>query len=301
MIAIDSVQRTIILVKRFGLYIFVPLFLLLAYSYVSSTHQQYRATAKIALKNISAEEVAHDLHSEPLVKQALDQLNFQASYYDAESPREELYGSEVAVRLKFDGPRKTGADEAWLNLDVAGKDSYTLTNQDTTAYYSFNAPVNASFGSFMVTRRPGNKLTEASYLVHLDDPNKQLDTWSENLNIEPDDNGRSATISIVAGNPRKGAAFLNKLLQLYAGETPDRHGDLDTDKFNLVEKPEQNFESASLSPLWFYFLALVAGLAIPLGVPELKKKRKANVRWLPISLPKLLNQVQHRLAIKQVD
>ena len=228
MIAIDTVQRTIILLKKFGLYVFVPLFLLLAYSYTSSTYQQYRVTAKIALKNIPATEATGDLYSEYLVKQALDELNFQASYYDAGSPREELYGSEVAVRLKFDGPRKTGADEAWLNLDVAGKNSYTLTNQDTTAYYSFNEPVHASFGNFMVTRRPGNNNTQASYLVRLDDPDKQLDTWYKNLKVEPAGDGRSISISIVAGNSRKGAAFLNKMLKLFGGQAADRHVDMDT-------------------------------------------------------------------------
>src|SRR5579871_837601 len=123
MIAIDSVQRTIILVKKYGLYVFVPLFLLIAYCYTGSTFQQYRVSARIELKNITASEAAAGLHSEYLVKQALDELNFHASYYDAQSPRDELYGSEVAVRLKFDDARKANIHESWMNLDITGTGS----------------------------------------------------------------------------------------------------------------------------------------------------------------------------------
>jgi len=302
MIAIDTVQRTIIGVKKYGLYVFTPLFLIIAYNYTSSSYQQYRNTAKIEFKDISAAQASADLHSQYLVKQVLDELNLQASYYDQRSPREELYGNQVAVRLRFDGPHRTGTVEPWLNLDVVGKNSYTLTDEDTTAFYNFNQPVHASFGDFTVTRRPGNTSTQASYLVRLDDADQQLDAYFKNLQIDPDRDGRSLSMSIVSGNPAKGAAFLNKLLQLYGSNTSDRNGEPIAPKFTLIEKPQDNVQSITLNPLWFYFLALVAGLAIPLGIPLIRKKRSRPLPSWVFTVPKMVDHViQKGFVFRQAD
>src|SRR5258707_15723301 len=103
MIAVDTVKRIILLVNRYGLYLSVPAFLLVAYAYTSSVYPQYRVTAKIALKNAAAESAISDIRSKNLVQKALNELPFQASYYDAEAPRTEIYGDSLYARLVFAG------------------------------------------------------------------------------------------------------------------------------------------------------------------------------------------------------
>jgi hypothetical protein len=301
MIAIDAVQRTIILVKKFGLYAFVPVFLLIAYSYTNNTYKQYRVTAKISVKDISVAQAISDIHSEYLVKQTLDALPFQACYYDNGSPGTELYGSEVPVRMQFDGSRSMNAGDTWLQLEVSDDNSYSLSDQDTTAYHTFGQPVHESFGNFKMVRRPAGNHEQGTYTILLEDPSKQLETYYDNLKVAADDDN-TVTLSTISGNPRKGAAFLDKLLEIYGGKSPDRHGDLVNSKFMLVEKPQDNFESITTSPIWFYILALLAGFAIPLGIPMLKKPRRNRLPSWAFTLPKLVDHViQNGFVMKQAD
>ena len=74
MIAVDVVKRIILQVNRFGLYLSVPAFLLIAYAYTSSVYPQYRVTAKIALKNADPESAIRDIKSKLLVQKALGNL-----------------------------------------------------------------------------------------------------------------------------------------------------------------------------------------------------------------------------------
>ena len=140
MIAVDAVKRIVLLVNRFGLYLAVPVFLIIAYVYTSSIYPQYRVTAKIELKNTTAASAISDIKSKYLVQKALNQLPFQASYYDAKSPKKEVYGDSLYTRLAFAHNRYAAA-ETWLSMEVQGANSVALTRGDTSAYYEFNKSV----------------------------------------------------------------------------------------------------------------------------------------------------------------
>lgn len=268
MIAIDAVKRTIVLVKKFGLYLCVPVFLIIAYNYTSSTYSKYRVTTKIALRDANVETAASDIRSKYLVRKAVDQLPFQASYYNSDSPREEVFGNALPVRMVFDHARYTDG-EVWLNLEVTGRNSFTLTHVDTTAYHAFNKPVHEWYGNFKVVHRPGTAYSQASYIVRLDDPAKLSDQYYNNLRVETiGDDGVS--ISIVSGNAQKGIDFLNKLVQLYSGSrhSKSHHAYSASNAagaVTILENPENNVESAGVSSFWIYLMALLAGLAIPVG------------------------------------
>jgi hypothetical protein len=301
MIAIDAVQRTIILVKKFGLYAFVPLFLLIAYSHNNSIRKQYRATAKIAVKDVPVTQALNDLHSEYLVKQTLDNLPFEASFYATGSPGTELYGIEVPIRLKFKTLRSMDAGETWLRLD-AFQNTYAILDGDTTASHAYGEPVHESYGDFAVLRRPAKDFKTGAFLVRLESPSKQLGEYYGNLLVSAAGDDRTISLSITTGNAKKSTAFLYKLLKQYGGTAVDRHGDMINSKFTLVEKPENNIEPATVSPVWFYILALAAGLAIPLGVPVLKKKRQSIVPRQVYAIPKFVDQlIQNGFVFKQAD
>ncbi len=273
MIAVDAVKRIILLVNRFGLYLSIPAFLLIAYAYTSSIYPQYRITAKIALKNVTAESAISDIKSKYLVQKALNELSFQASYYDAESPKTEIYGNSLCARLVFAGYRYTNT-ETWLRLEVQGANSVTLTHGDTSAYNEFNKPVNEFYGKFKIVHNQRAEYQHASYIVRIENPVRLLERYYNSLRVKTTGDDNTITVSVLSGNPKKGADFINKLLQLYDGSQRNIASyrlasttgtGISAEKFTVLEKPENNAEEASVSPFWIYTIALLAGLFIPLS------------------------------------
>ncbi len=248
MIAIDAVKRTVLLVNRFGLYLSVPAFLLIAYAYTNSVYPQYRVTAKIALKNVVSESAVDNIKSKLLVQKALNELPFQASYYDAQSPKTEIYGDSLYTRLVFAGRHYTDT-ETWLRLEVQGAGSVTLANGDTAAYYEFNKPVNESYGKFKIVHNPGTEYQQASYIVRIENQARLLEEYYNSLRVKTTGDDNTVTVSVLSGSPKKGADFINKLLQLYDG---DHHNvsayrlastagtNISGKKFTIIEKLEKN-------------------------------------------------------------
>jgi hypothetical protein len=301
MIAIDAVKRTVVLVKKFGLYLCVPVLLIVAYSYTNSTYRQYKVTAKIAVSGIPVDSAIAGIKSKNLVRTALEQLPFQASYYDSDSPADEVFGAALPVKMVFDHPRYN-AEELWLDLELTGTNSFTLTHVDTIAYHGFNEPIHEWYGDFKVVHRPGGQYNQASYMVRLENPSKLCDQYYDNLRVESvGDDG--VIISIVAGNPQKGSSFLNKLLQLYNANkhsaSKHSYARLNGAKLTILEKPENNVESVGLGSFWIYFMALLIGLAIPLGWPLINER---GVDALPFKLPglsKIPRRGPHPVVSKQ--
>jgi hypothetical protein len=306
MIAIDAVKRTIVLVKKFGIYLCVPASLIIASNYTNSNYRQYRVTAKIAVSGIPVESAIADIKSKHLVRKTLEQLPFQASYYDANSPRDEVFGNALPVKLVFDHPRYND-DEVWLDLKLTGTNSFMLAHVDTVAYHEFNEPIREWYGTFKVVHRPGAQYRQASYTVRLDDPAKLYDQYYNNLRAETEgDDG--ATISIVSGNPQKGAYFLNKLLQLYgAGKhSASRHSytklssENTAGRITILEKPENNIESAGISSFWIYSVALLIGLLIPVGRSAINR-HGANIPWFKlVRAQNMSSPIAPRVTVKQL-
>ncbi len=309
MIAVDAVKRTILLVNRFGLYLSVPAFLLIAYAYTSSVYPQYRVTATIALKNTTAESAISDIRSKYLVQKALNELPFQASYYDTESPKKEIYGDSLYTKLVFARNRYANT-ETWLGLEVQGENSVALTHGDTSAYCEFNQPVKESYAKFKIVHNPGNQYHQASYIVRIEDPIRLLDQYYNSLRVKTADDDNTITVSVLSGNPKKGTDFINKLLQLYDGghhpvtssQMANASGTIITaKKFTMIERPENNAEMASINPFWIYTVALLAGLFIPLSRKITIGPEKYNLPSGLYNLPKLVDRINHRFAVKQME
>jgi hypothetical protein len=309
MIAVDTVKKTIFLLNRFGLYLFVPAFLLIAYAYTGSVYPQYRVTATIALKNTSAESAISEIKSKYLVQRALNELPFQASYYDAESPKKEIYGDSLNAKLVFARNRYANT-ETWLGMEVQGANSIVLTNGDTSAYLEFNNPMKESYGRFKIIHNPGDQYQQAAYIVRIEDPLRLLEQYYNSLRVKIADNDNTITVSVLSGNPKKGADFINKLLQLYDGGnhavTSPRLAStggaiIAGKKFTLIEKPENNAEEASINSFWIYAIALLAGLCIPLSREITRRPVGYMLPAGLFNLPKWAGRINHRFAVKQME
>jgi hypothetical protein len=215
-----TLKKTMILVKRFWLFLFLPVFFIIAYNHVSSLYPQYKVTAKIALKGISVTSAVDDIKSKYLIQKALGQLPFQASFYNAESPKNELYGDSVPVKFVFNDS-KTISTEKWIQLETTDYNQFALANGDTSVYHKFNEPINEAYGKFTIVRNSWYKPTDEVYLIKLSQPADLLNQYYSKLRVETAND--VITLSVSAGNPQKGADFLNKLLLAYEG---DKHKDV---------------------------------------------------------------------------
>src|ERR1700685_1743329 len=95
------VKRSLFLLSRYGPYLFIPVFLFIAYNYISSQPLLYKISAKIALKGVSRESAINDLRSKALIGKTLDQLPFQASYFYADIPKKEIYPDSSPLKMIF--------------------------------------------------------------------------------------------------------------------------------------------------------------------------------------------------------
>lgn len=307
MIAVDAVQRVIIFVKKFGSYIFVPIFLLGAFIYLNSTHPQYRVTAKIALKGVTPQSAISDLRSKSTVQKVIDQLPLQASYYDAESLREEISADSLKARLVFDRTSRVKA-ETWVRFELPGTDVFTLSYIDTTAWYEFDKHISESYGGFKVVRGAKYNHIPVSYMVRLQDPATLFNEYYHDLRFSSDDDENSVTLSIRTGTPQKGVEFLNKMISLYRGsdKADSRYAGVNgkatlSGRVKLLEKPENNVELATADPFWIYLAAIVAGLLVPLTFENAKSWRRKKPVAQIISLPKMIVRLQHGIAVRQWD
>jgi hypothetical protein len=309
MIAVDAVKRTILLVNRFGLYLAVPAFLIIAYAYTSSIYPQYRVTAKIVLKNTPAEMAISDIRSKRLVQKALNELPFQASYYNAESPKKEVYGDSLYARMAFANNHYADT-ESWLSMEVQSANSVALTHADTSAYYEFNKPVSEPYGKFKLVQNTRGENNEVSYIVRIENPTRLLEQYYNSLRVKTADDDNTLTISVLSGNPQKGADFINKLLQLYDGgnhavlatlRSNAGSAVIEAKKFSILERPETNAEDASISPFWIYIISLLAGLSIPLSRKIKAQPEKYVIPVGLFNLPKLVGRINHRFVVKQME
>ena len=214
MIAIDAVKRTIVLVKKFGPYLCVPVFLMIAYSYTSSAYSKYRVTTKIALRDANIETAPGDIRSKYLVRWALDQLPFQASYYFADIPQKEIYPDSSPVKLVVRSLNE-GAAETWISLQVRGSTQFEMARGDTSEFFKFNEPIIESYGKFTVLQNTAVKDADRLVNVKIESQATVLNRFYDNLKITRDNKGNEMTLTVLAGNAQKGASFLNTLFRLY--------------------------------------------------------------------------------------
>jgi hypothetical protein len=232
----ETTRKSFPFFKKFGIYLFIPFFLILAYIYNNSSYPKYKVTAKVALKGVSAVSAADDIKSKYLVQKVLDEIPVQASFYEASSPKKELYGDSVPVKLIFKSVKDTDRD-TWLELSTTGR-QLELTDDDTVSYPKFNELISGAFGKFVMVRNPGYNARVKDFLIKLNAPDRLLDQYYNDLDAEPDNRTNILTVSLLSGNPQKGSDFLNTLFKIYGKAD---HGE------RLVEKPKTEDTTVKVS------------------------------------------------------
>jgi hypothetical protein len=218
-----AAKRTSSLLKKYGLFLCIPLFLAIAWFYADSTYPQYKVSAKIALKGVSTESAISGLKSKGLIKKAIDQLPLQVKFYNTNSPKKELYGDSLPVKFVFGGLDSVNTETS-LELAISGDDQFTLTNNDTVSYHKFNDLVNESYGKFTVIKTPFFKSRDQTLTVKLNESAQVLNQFYNSVRVEPDSRDNVITVSTLAGTSQKGVDFLNALLEVYATANPGKAG-----------------------------------------------------------------------------
>src|SRR5579863_2018942 len=178
-------KKSRFLLRRYGLFLFIPISLLIAYTYISSQWPQYKVTAKIALKNIAADSAIDVIKSKYLITKALNQLPFQASYYFADIPKKEIYPDSSPVKLVVNS-LKEGASETWISLQARDSTQFELTRGDTSEFYKFNEPIEESYGKFTVAPNTSVQDVDRAVNVKIEPQEALLDRFYNNLQVTPD-------------------------------------------------------------------------------------------------------------------
>ncbi|MBS1529340.1 MAG: hypothetical protein JSU01_03445, partial [Bacteroidetes bacterium] len=144
-------RKSLRLLRRYGPFLFIPAFLYLAYSYISSRSPQYKVSANISLKRVTQQTAIKELKSKDLVNRVLDQMPMEASYFFAERPRHEIYPDSSPVKVMVKSLHN-GTNPVWISLRVTGDQQFELTRGDTSEFYKFGVPVSESYGTFIVLR-----------------------------------------------------------------------------------------------------------------------------------------------------
>ena len=101
--------------KRYIFYTPVVFFVLLAFIFLSASQVRYKVSTVIGLNNSnqSAELVAEDLNSKILVLNTINQLPFGVNYYKENSPKVEIYGDSLPIRLILDKSNESTIPITW--------------------------------------------------------------------------------------------------------------------------------------------------------------------------------------------
>ncbi len=206
-------------IKKYGLFICIPLFLAAAYFYTDTIYPQYKVSAKIVVQDVPVASVINEIKSKALVKKTISELPLTAKFYAINSPKKEVYGDSVPARFVFSGANKVNIATR-LEFAATGGGQYTLNNNDTITYHQFNELINEYYGKFIVEKNPLFKSFDQAFIVKLDEPNHVLNQFYNNLHVEPGIGSNAMTVSILAGNARQGIDFLNMLFRLYDAANP---------------------------------------------------------------------------------
>lgn len=231
------VKKSWFLLGRYSLYLFIPVSLFIAYNYISSQLPKYKVTAKIALKAIPTDSAINGIKSKYLINKALGQLPFQASYYFADLPEKEVYPDSSPVKLVVSNLNE-GAPETWISVQVKGSKQFELTRGDTSEFYKFNTPINESYAKFTVSQNSAVKDPDKAVNIKIESQAEVLNRFYDNLKVTPDKEN-NLKLTVITGNPQKGADFLNTLFKLY-GKTihqPAKAGEITTTRYDTVVKP----------------------------------------------------------------
>ncbi|MFI5161762.1 MAG: hypothetical protein ACHQHN_10830 [Sphingobacteriales bacterium] len=214
-----ALQRFLSVIKKYGLFLFIPLLLAAAYFYADSLYPKYKVSAKVEVQDVPAASIIDGIKSKSLVEKTISQLPLTAKFYNVNSPKKELYGDSVPGRFVFSGDNKVNFPTR-LEIAVPGGNQFTLNNNDTITFHQFNELINEPYGKFIVEKNPLFKSPDQAFIVKLDEPGNVVDQFYKDLHVESGSQNNVMTVSILAGNSQEGVDFLNMLFRLYDRANP---------------------------------------------------------------------------------
>ncbi|HWD90387.1 MAG TPA: hypothetical protein VG367_19805 [Mucilaginibacter sp.] len=210
------VRKSLRLLLLYGPLLFIPAFLYLAYNYISSKSPQYKVSAAISLKDVPQQTAIKDLKSKELINSVLDRMSLEASYFFADQPRQEIYPDSSPVKVVVKN-LKNGPNPVWISLRATDAHQFELTRGDTSEFYRFREPISENYGTFVVVRNPRVDMVEKPVIVELLSRPQMITILNNDLHVGAGHKADIVQLALVTGNPKKGADFLNALLNIYGG------------------------------------------------------------------------------------
>src|SRR3569833_2731276 len=267
------VKKSLRFLLRYGPFLFIPAFLYMAYNYISAKSPKYKVTARVSLPGVPQQSAIDSLGSKNVVSKTLKQLPFQASYYYADQPKKEIYpdSSPVKVRVKS---MSNIAEPVAITLRANDKHQFELTQGDTSEFHKFGTPVNESYGTFMVTFNPKSDSADKAVNVQMLPQAQLLEEFYRNYHVGSGHKEDVVQLDLVTANPKKGADFLNAMLNLYGGSI-HKDGDdapvtktINTVQYDTIRKPGKNVSGLK---------DMVADLARQIASLKEQEKKPATV------------------------
>jgi hypothetical protein len=206
-------SRTWILVKRYWLFVFVPIFLVLAYIHISHIPPKYRVSTRLALKNGDAASAANEIKSKTLIGEALVQLPFRLSFYNDTLPQKEVYPDSVPIKLMFSSLTNTHP-QSGIAVQPMKNGQVAVSYGDTIVNYGYGDLVTEPYGKFKVVMRHGMKPDNQNYIVRINDMSELLDRIYNDMKVDVDEQNNALAVSVVTGNAAIGVDLLKKLVRL---------------------------------------------------------------------------------------
>lgn len=207
-------SRTWTLIKKYWLFICVPVFLVLAYIHVSNIYPKYRVSAKLTVNKGDATSAANEIKSKTLIGEALVQLPLRLSFYNDTLPKKEIYPDSVPVKLMFSSLTNTHP-ESEIAVQPMGNGQVAVTYGDTIVNYNYGELISEPYGKFKVIPRHGLKPDNQNYIVKINDMSELLDRVYTDMKVGVDRQTNSLAVSVVSGNAANGVDLIKKLIRLY--------------------------------------------------------------------------------------
>src|ERR1700744_4301699 len=203
--------------RRYVFYTSVVFFVLLAFIFLSTSQVKYKVSTVIGLNSInqSAELVAGEFKSKILAQNAVNLLPFEVSYYKESSPKAEIYGDSLPVKLILDKSKESIYANN-LVIKSLSSHSFSIEHEDTIQFYEINEHINRYYGKFKVIRGPAFAPHFETLIVKLNEPFELFENYYKNLTVNQDEGDKTIILSVTSNNAQKGQDFLYKLLQLYS-------------------------------------------------------------------------------------
>lgn len=206
-------SRTWILVKKYWLFVFVPIFLVLAHLHISHIAPKYRVSAKLVLNNVDAASAANEIKSKTLIGEALVQLPFRLSFYNDTVPQKEIYPDSVPVKLMFSSLTNIHP-ESGISVQPMKNGQVAVSYGDTIVNYGYGELITEPYGKFRVVMRSGMKPDNQNYIVKINDMSELLDRIYNDMKVGVDEKNNVLTVSVVTDNAANGVDLIKKLVRL---------------------------------------------------------------------------------------